>query len=147
MPVNIVKLTTMVLIFLTNAAFAEVEISDATIRLLPPSVPNTSAYFTVTNTSDQDVSLVGGSADIAEKTELHNHIMQGEVMRMEKQDAVVISAGETVKFAPGGLHMMIFGLKQPLKKEQIIPLALITKDGQQINFSAVVVSPNQHHHH
>ena len=125
MPVNIVKLTAMVLIFLTNAAFAEVEISDATIRLLPPSVPNTSAYFTVTNTSDQDVSLVGGSADIAEKTELHNHI----------------------KFAPGGLHMMIFGLKQPLKKEQIIPLALITKDGQQINFSAVVVSPNQHHHH
>jgi copper(I)-binding protein len=147
MPVNILKLTAMVLIFLTNAAFAEVEISDATIRLLPPSVPNTSAYFTVTNTSDQDVSLVGGSADIAEKTELHNHIMQGEVMRMEKQDAVVIPAGETVKFAPGGLHMMIFGLKQPLKKEQIIPLALITKDGQHINFSAVVVSPNQHHHH
>ncbi|ABG42541.1 protein of unknown function DUF461 [Paraglaciecola sp. T6c] len=147
MPVNIVKLTAMVLIFLANAAFAEVEISDATIRLLPPSVPNTSAYFTVSNTSDQDISLVGGSAEIAKKIELHNHIMQGEVMRMEKQDAVIIPAGKTVKFAPGGLHMMIFGLKQPLKKEQIVPLVLITKDGQQINFNAVVVSPNQHRHH
>ena len=43
--------------------------------------------------------------------------------------------------------MMIFGLKQPLKKKQIVPLALMTKDGQQIKFDAHVVSPNQHRHH
>ena len=55
--------------------------------------------------------------------------------------------GKTITFAPGGLHMMIFGLKQPLKKKQIVPLALMTKDGQQIKFDAHVVSPNQHRHH
>ncbi|MBU3020097.1 copper chaperone PCu(A)C [Paraglaciecola agarilytica] len=140
-------LITTTLILISNIALAELHVTQAKIRLLPPSVPNTSAYFEIENSGENDVTLVGGKADIANKVELHNHIMSGDVMRMEKQSAVIIPAGKTITFAPGGLHMMIFGLKQPLKKEQIVPLALMTIDGQQIKFDAHVVSPNQHRHH
>jgi copper(I)-binding protein len=135
------------LILISNIAFAELHITDATIRLLPPSVPNTSAYFSLKNSGEKDITLVGASAPFAAKAELHNHIMHGDVMRMEKQENVIIPAGETVEFSPGGLHLMIFGLTQSLQEQQTVPLTLMTQNGQEINFDAVVVSPSQHRHH
>ena len=144
---SIKKIISAALIFISNATFAELQITNATVRLLPPSVPNTSAYFTVRNTGDQDITLIGGQTKIASKAELHNHIMHGDVMRMEKQNAVVVPAGKTLIFAPGGLHMMIFGLTESLNKSQTVTLNLLTQDGQQIRFDAIVVSPNQHSHH
>lgn len=131
----------------TRMTYAELVISDASIRLLPPSLPNTSAYFTLNNTGQQDVLLVGASSEIGQRTELHGHVLKGEMMHMEHQDAVIIPAHGTVRFAPGGLHLMIFGLKAPLKKAQSVKLELITQDGDTFSFDAVVTDPNQHAHH
>ncbi|WP_166422768.1 copper chaperone PCu(A)C [Paraglaciecola sp. 20A4] len=147
MLVNVRCIIATAIILISNAAFAELHITDATVRLLPPSVPNTSAYFSLQNTGDENITLVGAQAGIANKAELHNHIMHGDVMRMEKQDTIVVPAGERVDFTPGGLHMMLFGLIKPLKKDQIVTLSLLTDDGQQISFDAVVASPNKHSHH
>ena len=74
------------LMALSLSAQAEVTISNASVRLLPPGVPNTSAYFTINNTSQQDVYLVGAKSEIAGLIELHNHVMEGEVMKMQKQN-------------------------------------------------------------
>lgn len=130
---------------------AELVVTDATVRLLPPGVPNTSAYLTVKNTSSTDVILVSGTADFAKVVELHNHIMKGEVMRMEKQEQVVVPAGESLTFQPGGLHMMLFGLNTSLKEGQTVKLSLIDKNDVETEFDAKVVMPGQEsshaHHH
>lgn len=135
---------------LVRAADVPLKIENPVVRLLPPTVKNTAAYFSVINTSEDDVYLVGGESDLVERVELHNHVMDGEVMRMEKQASVLIPAGEMVVFQPGGLHVMLFGLKQTLRADQQVSITLETQNGQAIPIVARVGEPTQssgHHHH
>ena len=131
----------------TGAIYAEIIVTDATVRLLPPGVPNTAAYFSIQNRSDTTQILIGASADFATKAEIHNHIMVDDMMRMEQQSEVVINPGESVQFAPGGLHLMLFGLKQSLLEGQSITFSLQTKDGESIIITANVARPSVHTHH
>jgi copper(I)-binding protein len=131
----------------TGALYAEVTITNATVRLLPPGVPNTAAYFLVQNSSDTDQILIGASADFATKAEIHNHILVDDMMRMQQQSEVVIKPGETVQFAPGGLHIMLFGLKEPLLEGQSVAISLQTQDGESIIITANVARPSVHKHH
>jgi copper(I)-binding protein len=73
----------------------------------------------------------------------------GDMMRMQQQPEVVVQPGESVQFAPGGLHIMLFGLKQPLREGQSVTFSLQTKEGESINISAKVARPNTsaHSHH
>jgi copper(I)-binding protein len=131
----------------TGVIYAEVIVTDATVRLLPPSVPNTAAYFSIQNSSDTTKILIGASAAFATKAEIHNHIMVNDMMRMEQQSEVVINPGQSVQFAPGGLHIMLFGLKQPLSEGESVAISLQTKDGESIIISAKVARPSVHKHH
>jgi copper(I)-binding protein len=131
----------------TGVIYAEIIVTDATVRLLPPGVPNTAAYFSIQNSSDTTQILIGASADFATKAEIHNHIMVNDMMRMEQQSEVVIQPGESVQFAPGGLHLMLFGLKQPLLEGQSVAISLQTKDGEFIVIQANVARPSVHKHH
>jgi copper(I)-binding protein len=131
----------------TGALYAEVTITNATVRLLPPGVPNTAAYFSIQNSSDTDQILIGASAELATKAEIHNHILVDDMMRMQQQSEVVIKPGETVQFAPGGLHIMLFGLKQPLLEGQSVAISLQTQDGESIIITANVARPSVHKHH
>jgi len=132
------------------SSFANLKITDATVRLLPPSVPNTSAYFKIQNTTDQNMVLVSANTEIAQKAELHAHVMQNGMMSMKQQNEVVVPAGETISFQPGGLHVMIFGLKKPLQEGQIVSITLVTKDQKNILVDAKVTMPGKeksHSHH
>lgn len=149
---NLIRFTlAAVFTLFSGHLLAEVSVSNAVVRVLPPGLPNTSAYFTIQNTSDSDVFLVAAETNIAASAELHAHIMNGEMMRMEEQEQVVIPAGEVVEFKPGGLHVMIFGLKAPIKEGQMVSITLVTKDKKMIAVQAKAVRPGdekqQHHHH
>ncbi|WP_158965509.1 copper chaperone PCu(A)C [Paraglaciecola sp. L3A3] len=133
--------------FICNLAFAELIISQATVRLLPPSVANTSAYFTIQNKSDKDEFLVDAAADFVGKTEIHNHVHQNGMMKMQQQSEVKIPAGQSVSFAPGGLHLMLFGLNKPLEEGQTVSISLQTQSGETISFAAKVERPSAHKHH
>jgi copper(I)-binding protein len=96
--------------------------------------------------------LVDAQSEIVKSAELHNHISDGDVMRMEKQNKVKVPAGGTIMFQPGGLHVMLFGLKAPLKEGQSVSLSIVTEQGTFIDFKAKVVMPGQesngtHQHH
>jgi copper(I)-binding protein len=132
---------------MSSVLYADVTVSNATVRLLPPGVPNTAAYFSIQNQTQISQVLIGASADFATKAEIHNHIMAGEVMRMEQQSEVVIQPGETVNFSPGGLHIMLFGLKQPLSEGQFVTFNLHTQQGETIAITANVARPSAHSHH
>jgi hypothetical protein len=130
-----------------SVVHAEIVVTDATVRLLPPSVPNTTAYFSIQNHSDVSQTLIGASADFAAKAEIHKHILVNDMMSMEQQFEVVIQPGESIKFSPGGLHIMLFGLKQPLREGQSVVFSLQTKEGKSISVAANVARPSAHSHH
>jgi periplasmic copper chaperone A len=81
------------------------------------------AYFELRNQGDAD-RLVSASAAVAERVELHTMAMEGDVMRMRQLDALDLPAGQTVKLAPGGQHLMLIGLKAPLTLGMRFPLEL-----------------------
>ena len=126
---------------------AEWVVSDATVRLLPPSVPNTAAYFSIENRSPEVKVLVAASSNIANKTELHNHVMVNNMMRMQQQHEIKVQPGQKIDFQPGGLHIMLFGLNQVLSEKQVVNLSLKTKEGGSIDFTAIVTRPSDHKHH
>jgi copper(I)-binding protein len=88
-------------------------------------VPNGVAYMTITNTGEADDTLLAADADFSNAVELHTMSMTDGVMRMRQLEAgVPLPSGETVKLEPGGLHVMLIGLKQPLTEGQTLPLTL-----------------------
>jgi copper(I)-binding protein len=78
---------------------------------------STSAVFMVLeNDGGEDDRLVGAQTDVAEMVELHETVMEGEVMRMQHlPDGIELPAGEEVLLKPGGLHVMLIGLTQNLQ--------------------------------
>lgn len=84
-------------------------------RATPPGAKVGGAYFTVTNNGKERDQLIAASADVAERAEFHRMSMNGDVMTMAKlEKPISIDPGETIYFEPSSLHMMLFGLKQPL---------------------------------
>ena len=78
---------------------------------LPPNAPTVAAYFVIHNNGNDADRLVSVDTPIAEKAELHQHVMQGDLMKMQPVASVDIPAGGSVTFAPMAYHVMMLGLK------------------------------------
>ncbi len=81
-------------------------------------------YMTLRNTGEAADRLVAASTPAAGRAELHTMTMDGDVMRMRRVEAIEIPPGGSTELRPGGLHVMLFGLKQPLKEGDRFPLTL-----------------------
>ncbi|MFM1954851.1 MAG: hypothetical protein RL118_1042 [Actinomycetota bacterium] len=85
----------------------------------------TGVFATITNNTDTDITLVGGWSDIAPMVEVHEVVMSGGAMTMQKKEGgIVIPAGESVTLEPGGLHVMLMDLKQAILDGDQITLTL-----------------------
>lgn len=85
----------------------------------------TAGYFTIENTSDIQDRLVAVRTSVAAKAEVHTTLMgEGGVMRMRPVDVLDVPAGETVALRPGGDHLMLMGITNPLKEGALILLEL-----------------------
>lgn len=99
-----------------------VEINDAWARATPGGATNGAAYLTVQSPiADR---LTGAATPVADKAELHTMTMDGGIMRMREVPGVELPAGQPVTLKPGGLHIMLIGLKEPLRPGQSMPLTL-----------------------
>lgn len=126
---------------------AHVNVFNAQVRLLPPVVPNTSAYFQLENDTSQPLILVSGASPLSERVEIHNHVQENGVMKMVHVPSITVAAGETLTLQPGGYHLMLFGLKKPLKEGQTVPVTLTTQSGFTIAIEAKVTKAIAKHHH
>lgn len=81
-------------------------------------------FLTIRNTGATPDRLLSASSPIAGRVELHTMSMDGGVMRMRPVEAIPVPAGGTVQLAPGGLHIMLVGLAQPLVQGGRAPLTL-----------------------
>jgi copper(I)-binding protein len=140
---NFIGLLAFCLLSISGIAVAEttaegVTISDPYVRAVPPGQPNSASFMTVTNAGGSDHALVGGSSPAAKVVELHTHTMEGGMMRMRQVEKIDLPAGKDVTLKPGGLHVMLIGLKQNLTPGENVPLTLKFEDGSEVTVDAPV---------
>jgi periplasmic copper chaperone A len=100
-------------------------ISQAWTRATPNGAKIGGGYFTIENKGSAPDKLVGVSGDIAGKIEVHEMTTIDGVMKMRAVDkGLAIDPGKTVKLAPGGYHLMMMDLKNPLKQGDRVPVTL-----------------------
>jgi periplasmic copper chaperone A len=93
-----------------------ITIESAWARPTVAKMANGATYLTLVNHGTQPDRLLSASTTVAAETQIHHTIMDNGIMRMRQlKDGVELPAGQSVKFAPGGLHIMLIGLKAPLK--------------------------------
>jgi len=86
-------------------------------RATPKSAPVAGGYLKITNNGTAPDRLIGRSADVAKRFEIHEMKMDGGVMKMrELKDVVAIPPGATVELKPGAYHIMMMNLSRPLAK-------------------------------
>ncbi len=112
-----------------------VEVHDAWAR--PAAQGGNGAVYLTIRSSKAD-ELVGVVADIAEATEMHESLMSGDVMEMHQLQSVPLQAGEEVTFEPGGLHIMLIGLKQDLKTGNEFEITLQFKNQAEVKVTIPV---------
>jgi periplasmic copper chaperone A len=100
-------------------------ISQAWSRATPGGAKVAGGYLTIENKGAAADKLVGVSADIAGKAEVHEMAMDNGVMKMRPLDkGLVIDPGKTLKLAPGGYHLMLQELKGAFKQGDKVPVTL-----------------------
>ena len=96
---------------------AKLEVTDAYMPPVP-SVSRTGAvYLKLKNTSNSPFVLTGASTSIANHVMIHQTIESQGVVKMKHQSNIVIPAGDSVEFAPGGTHIMLMGLQKQTMPE------------------------------
>lgn len=136
-------------VFAHEYQLGELHIEHPWSRALPPNAPAGAAYFVVHNRSAQGDQVIGASTPRAAKAELHTHVHMGEMMKMQKVDSVAVPAGGEARFEPGGNHLMLFGLTQPLVAGERFPLTLeFEKAGKlEVEVAIEAEAPKSGHHH
>lgn len=139
--------------FTAFAAELNVDADDLWLRQSIPGQSNGAGFGTITNNGRQDVLLIGGTIAIADDVEIHRHVREGEQMRMEAMDALTIPAGQSVTLQPGGYHLMLMNLSEPLVVDAQHELTLVFSDGATLKVKVPVKElvqrqqSSQHHGH
>ena len=146
----------------SSAQAPGVTVSGAWARATMPGQPVSGAYFDIV--SAEGGALVGASSPAAGVVEVHQMQLDGGVMKMRAMPRLPLPAGKTVSLKPGGYHVMLMDLKQPLREGDKVALTLKLegKGGKAttLDVQAEVRSPSgvpaassgdmhehMHHHH
>ncbi|HUL93223.1 MAG TPA: copper chaperone PCu(A)C [Burkholderiales bacterium] len=106
-----------------GASAQGIRVVNAWSRPTPPGIDIGVAYFSIRNSGKAD-RLLRVSSPLAQRAELHASVMKDGVMKMEGLSSVDVGSGAPVTFEPSGKHVMLMGLKRPLKEGDVFPLTL-----------------------
>ncbi|MCF7981205.1 MAG: copper chaperone PCu(A)C [Pseudomonadales bacterium] len=121
---------------------SDIQIEQASVRETLPGLQISAAYMVIKNNSEKDLRLVNINSPRIPNIEMHENRHQGEMMAMRKVESLVIPAGGEFGFRPGGHHLMLMGLKQPLIKGEEVTLRLVFEGGKEVEVLAPVISLN-----
>jgi len=105
------------------SALAQVKVEQPWARPTVEGQMAGGAFLKIQNQGGAD-RLLAASSSAAGMVQLHSMAMDGNVMKMREVEAIELPAGKTVELKPGGLHIMLMGLKAPLKAGSSVPLTL-----------------------
>jgi copper(I)-binding protein len=108
------------------SAQAQVRVDEPWVRTTVPEQKSTGAFMALT--SVKGGKLVSATSPVATTVEVHEMKMEGDIMRMRAVDALALPAGQRVDLKSGGYHMMLLGLKHPVKAGDVVPITLVVED-------------------
>ena len=144
MTIRMLALAQLCVLSLALPAFAgdyhlgKLKISEPWSRATPGLAKNGAAYMTISIHGADPDKLTKLSTPVAKKAELHTHLMENNIMRMRRIDALEVSPGAPSVMRPGGLHVMLMGLHAPLKKGDKFPLILTFEKAGQLTIEATI---------
>ncbi|HEV2364284.1 MAG TPA: copper chaperone PCu(A)C [Caulobacteraceae bacterium] len=103
-----------------------------------PAGMTAAGYMTLVNRGRRNDALVGASAPWAASVQVHKSAMMGSMMTMRPVAALPLPAGGRARLAPGGYHLMIEGLKRPLKLGEQVPVVLKFRSGAPLRVELTV---------
>jgi periplasmic copper chaperone A len=120
----------------THAEDANIVMTQAWSRATPGGSKVAGGYLTIENKGPALDKLLSASTEAAKKIDIHEMAVTDGVMTMRPvEGGLPIEAGKTVKFAPGGLHLMIVGLVAPLVQGEKVPVTLKFEKAGEITVS------------
>ncbi len=134
-------LFTALLLTLTASAWAQttVKIEDAWVRGTVAQQKATGAFMRLT--PSQNARLVSASTPVAGVVEIHEMALENDIMKMRQIPGLDLAAGRTMELKPGGYHVMLMDLKQPMKGGDTVPLTLVFEDAAGKRFSQDIQAP------
>ena len=135
----------LVMAGLCQAAFAAgMNVNNAWARTTVKGMDMGGAFLNVDNETGRDDVLLGGSTPVADHVEIHTHINENGVMKMRQvKEGVVLPKNKEVKLEPGSYHIMLMGLKAPLKEGQKFKLTLKFKNSKPQTVTVITKTPAQ----
>jgi hypothetical protein len=115
------------------------EIGNPWTRATPGGAKAGGGYMKLVNSGAAADRLVGARSPAADKVEIHEMRMDGNIMRMRELDkGLELPAGATVELKPGGYHLMFTGLRAPLAKDARVPVTLVFEKAGAIDVEFIV---------
>ncbi len=122
------------------AQTAAIRVDHQWSRATPAGATAGAVYMTIENAGNAEDRLTGVSSDVAAATELHEMKMADGVMKMRAvTEGLVVPAHGSVALKPGGYHVMLVGLKKPLKAGETLVLTLDFAKAGKVEVSAPVM--------
>jgi copper(I)-binding protein len=121
----------------------DLEIIHPVARPTMGAAANSAVYLTIHNAGETDV-LIDVYGPDADAVELHESVMEGEVMTMRHlEEGLEIPTGGDAELATGGHHVMLMGLAEPLHVGDTFPLILVFEKAGAIEVEVHVVDPGE----
>ena len=117
------RITPAALMFAAFPVMAQVTVKEPWVRATVSAQKATGAFMQIT--SAQDARLVEAKSPVAGVVEVHEMVMEKDVMKMRAIKGLDLPAGKTVELKPGGYHVMLMDLKEQMKEGATVPVTLV----------------------
>ena len=137
-----------VLVFSPQTWAADLSVTNAWVRATPPGQLMTAAYATLQNTSNQTLVITGVTSDVTEYTSVHETLIDRDRATMRPAQQMTLNAGEHTDLAPGGTHIMLMKLSEPLTDGQSIDICFTLENNNPVcnEFSVTKHRASMKHH-
>jgi len=128
------------MLMLSACSEGQFETKDSWIAEAPPNVIAQAGYLTLDNNTSKPMSLISATSDAFEKIQIHRseHDKATGLVKMIHEKKANIPAHTTLKFKPGGYHLMLINPKSSLKKGDQTAIKLTFADGTEFNITFAV---------
>ena len=136
--VGIACLCTCLIASITTQASDLLHWKEVWVRSMPPGTQVTAAYGTLMNHSDETVTISQLTADVGSEAQMHDVIAEGDQRRMVQLKTADIAPGASLAFEPGGRHIMLIGVTEPLPEGAHIEICATSAAGAKACMQAVI---------
>jgi len=126
-----------------------IQINDAWIRTAPPSAKVMAGYMTITNQSQQTISITNINSPQFKKVEVHRSVMDGGMMRMKKIEPLTLKGQQKISLKPGSYHLMLIKPVHAIARGEQVRFNFSFDNGDKLTLTAETrdeMGGGDHHH-